>query len=224
MDSGRAKNSVSICFPRPYDSIYWKRADSSSDVEVLFEPTDEAVRFTVPTSFSPDGALAFFTIGGGIDSWILDAKGTVEPFLVTPARVSNSMFSPDGEWIAYVSDESGQDEVYVRPYPPAAGAQWRLSSSGGDEPMWSPDGTALFYRVENKMMAVAVQTRPRFSHATPEELFEGKYPEWTLCLRIRCPFRRRPLPEVAPGPTQSQQIHVVLNWSEELRRLVRTEN
>ena len=73
--------------------IYWKRADSSSDVEVLFEPTDEAVRFTVPTSFSPDGALAFFTIGGGIDSWILDAKGTVEPHHQEDRQTFRSRYS-----------------------------------------------------------------------------------------------------------------------------------
>jgi len=136
----------------------------------------------------------------------------------------NSMFSPGGEWIAYVSDESGRSEVYVRPYPPAAGAQWRLSSSGGREPMWSPDGTELFYRVQNKMMAVAVQTRPSFSHGTPEELFEGEYMSRSYVSAYDVHSDGDRFLMVASGPAQSQQIHVVLNWSEELKRLVPTEN
>ena len=73
-------------------------------------------------------------------------------------------------------------------------------------------------------MAVAVQTRPRFSHATPEELFEGKYLNGPYVSAYDVHPDGDRFLMVAPGPTQSQQIHVVLNWSEELRRLVRTEN
>lgn len=96
-------------------------------------------------------------------------------YLVLPANVTNPVFSPDGAWIAYTSDESGQHEVFVRLYLAAAGGQRKISSSDGREPVWSRDGTELFYRVEDKMMAVAVQTRPRFSHRTPVELFDGDY-------------------------------------------------
>ena len=72
-----------------------------------------------------------------------------------------SQFSPDGRWIAYVSDESGQYQVYVRPYPPGPG-KWQVSTAGGEEGIWSQDGKELFYRNGNKWMAVAVTLEPEF--------------------------------------------------------------
>lgn len=160
--------------------------------------------------------------------WLLDANGVAEPFVESPADNSAAMFSPDGKWIAYVSDESGRDEVYVRPYPGPGGGQRRISSNGGSSPVWSPDGKELFYRIENKMMSVAVETTPTFTHRTPVELFEGEYfiTRSSLFYHIHPDSDRFLM--VTPGETETGsstvQINVVLNWSEEVKARVPRDN
>ena len=76
------------------------------------------------------------------------------------------MFSPDGHWLAYVSNESGRPEVYVQPFP-GPGGKWQISTEGGTEPAWNRNGKELFYRSGNKMMALDVTTQPGFSPANP---------------------------------------------------------
>jgi hypothetical protein len=195
--------------------------DGSGDAELLLH---KDMTF-LPTSWSPDGVLAFYQLLGGSRSiWILNENGAVEPLLESPANERSAMFSPDGKWIAYVSDESGRDEVYVRPFPGTAGGRRRISSNGGREPVWSPDGKELFYRVGNRMMSVAVETTPTFTHRTPVELFEGEYigalnvsaydihPDGDRFLMVA-------LGEAETGPS-NPQINVVLNWSEEVKERV----
>ena len=80
--------------------------------------------------------------------------------------------SPDGRWLAYVSDETGQDEIYVVPFPNAGDAKWAVSTSGGGEPLWSHSGRELFYRNgQGEMVAVQVETEPTFSPGQSEVLF-----------------------------------------------------
>ncbi len=201
--------------------IFWKPADGSSDAELLLQKDGTVYA----TSWSPDGVLAFFqNLESGRDIWLLDENGTAEPFLDSPANERAAMFSPDGNWIAYVSDESGRNEVYVRPYPGTGGGRRRISSNGGREPVWRPDGKELFYRVENKMMSVGVETTPSFTHRAPIELFEGEY-------RAGLNFSWYDIhPDgdrflmVAPGEiettSETPQINVVLNWSEEVKARV----
>ncbi len=131
------------------------------------------------------------------------------------------MFSPDGRWLVYISNESGQDEVYVQAYP-GPGGKWSVSTEGGTEPLWSRDGRELFYRQGQQMMAVAGKTESTFSASKPQLLFRGLYlfgefgnrnydisPDGQRFLMIS--------QEEAPD-----QIHVVLNWFEEVKRLVPT--
>ncbi len=102
-----------------------------------------------PTSVSSDGALLAFTeaTGASRDIWVLrfnDRKA--QPFLQTPAIEGGAQFSPDGRWMAYVSDESGRPEIYVQPYP-GPGGKWQVSTeTGGQEPVWNRNGRELFYR------------------------------------------------------------------------------
>jgi len=70
-------------------------------------------------------------------------------------------FSADGHWLAYRSNESGRDEIYVKPFP-GPGGKWQVSTDGGSEAVWNPNGKEIFYRNGNKMMAVAVTTEPAF--------------------------------------------------------------
>ena len=84
--------------------------------------------------------------------------------------------SPDGRWMAYTSDESGTNEIYVRPFPEVdSGALWQVSTNGGNSPLWSPDRHELFYRDGDAVMAVLVKTDPAFSHESPKTLFRGMY-------------------------------------------------
>jgi Tol biopolymer transport system component/predicted Ser/Thr protein kinase len=125
--------------------LFWQLADGSGGLERL--TTSEYVPFSM--SWSPDGQmLAFVEINPttGYDIWVLrmsDRKA--QPFLRTPFTEGAPRFSPDGRWLAYVSDESGRFEIYVQPYP-GPGGKWQISTEGGTEPMWNPNGRELFYR------------------------------------------------------------------------------
>jgi eukaryotic-like serine/threonine-protein kinase len=147
-----------------------------------------------------------------------------EPFLQTSAQESGARFSPDGRWLAYVSDASGRNEVYVQPYP-GPGSRWQVSSDGGGQPVWNRNGRELFYRSEDKIMAVDITTEPSFSAGRPKMLFKGSY--------FSSSHVENPFYDVSPDgqrflmlkPSEQAvltQINVVLNWTEELKRLVPT--
>ncbi len=220
-------------------NIFWQLADGSGGLERL--TTSEYLN--APISWSPDGRLlAFIEVNPttGVDIWVLqmgDPSATsgqapsaatgqgrkAQPFLRTPFNENTARFSPDGRWLAYVSDESGRVEVYVQPYP-GPGGKWQISTEGGTEPVWNPNGRELFYRAGDKMMAVDIATQPGFAAGTPRKLFEGRYelapvpinnydvsPDGQRFLMVK------PTEQEQAAPTQ---INVVLNWFEELKRRV----
>jgi Tol biopolymer transport system component len=154
------------------------------------------------------------------DVYVLAVDGTpdLQPFASTPFSDWGPRFSPDGRWIAYISDSSGQYEVYVRPYP-AAGGQWQISNSGGEEPVWSRDGRELFYRNGTRWMSVTVETKGDFQASSPKLAFEGPYvnvPGVSYDVASDGRF------VVIAGPPESaaKNINLVLNWFDDLRRLV----
>ncbi len=97
---------------------------------------------TVPSSWSSTGVIAY--VEDVRDIWMLPPDGEPVPFLTTDAIETHPSFSPDGQWVAYVSNATGREEVYVRPYP-GPGAALQISGNGGAEPAWSPDGRRLYY-------------------------------------------------------------------------------
>ena len=115
---------------------------------------------------SPDGRFLVYTIGspeGGFDLGVLPTGGDRKPalFLATPASEYLGQISPDGKWIAYISDESGRDEVYVRSFP-ASGSKWPVSNGGGTYPRWRRDGKELFFvSPGGALMAVPVRPAPQ---------------------------------------------------------------
>ena len=136
--------------------IVWTPTGGTGDTTPLLGRDSDAlrdVRAALPTSWSPDGTVLAFYVDHpetGRDIWIVPVApdgtpGTPEAFLVTPFQERGATFSPDGQWLAFVSNKSGQNEVYVRPYP-GPGDEFTISSGGGQEPTWSPDGRELFYR------------------------------------------------------------------------------
>ena len=153
--------------------------------------------------------------------------GTPVEFLATPFQERGAVFSPDGRWLAYVSDKSGQDEVYVRPYPRARSQEHAVSTGGGREPVWSTNGRELFYRNGEQMLVVRVETESTFSRGTPDILFEGSYvldtsitggvPNYDVS-----DDGRFLMVKAVEDPTNdsSTQVILVQNWTDELQRLV----
>jgi serine/threonine-protein kinase len=157
------------------------------------------------------------------DILMLDAGGSgdVVPLIATPSDEFAPLFSPDGRWLAYVSDESGRYEVYVESVPRGRG-RWLVSSGGGIEPLWSADGRELFYRNGDALLAVPVQSTPTFSVGAPRVLFERRLKNGiygTLSYDITEDGREFLMierqVELVPN-----RLHVVLNWDEELRRKI----
>ena len=205
--------------------IVWQKADGGSTPEKLTSLTNYN---SDPNSWSPDGKWLAFTDSdpkSGADIWLLSLEGErkARPFLQTPASEAGGVFSLDGRWIAYDSNESGRREVYLQPFP-GPGAKWQVSTEGGRQSVWARNGREIFYRSGDKMMAVEVQTEPSFRLSKPKMLFEGRYEgadgwfgyanydvtaDGQRFLMIRS--------EEEPAPTR---IRVVLNWAEELKAKV----
>jgi len=202
--------------------IFWQMADGSGGQEALTATTG------VARSFSPDGQLMAYHITDPKtqrDIWVTSVKDhKATPFLRTPATEGAPAFSPDGRWIAYVSDESasGQPEVYVQPYP-GPGGKWQVSTDHGTEPVWNPNGRELFYRRGRRLMAVPVTTQPTFSVGKPAVLFEGDYvvsefPATGIAYDVSPDGQRFLMVKEVEQPASATQINVVVNWFEELKR------
>ena len=154
-------------------------------------------------------------------------SGRRPPLLETPFNEHSPMFSPDGRWVAYVSDETGREEVYLRAHP-GEGGKYPISTEGGAEPVWAPSGDELFYRNGDQMIAVTVVTEPDLVLGTPQVLFEGNF---AVTYRPDTPRNydvsrdgQRFLMVQSVGESTRSEINVVLNWVEEPKRLVPTGN
>jgi Tol biopolymer transport system component len=176
-------------------------------------------------SFSGDGQFMAYTDTGantGLDIFVLHiADRKREPFLQTSANEAAPSFSPDGHWLVYASDESGRNEVYIQPYP-GPGGKSQISTEGGNEPVWNPNGRELFYRNGSNMMAVDISTRPALSIGKPKKLFAGIYDRTNVA---------HPYYDVSPdgkrflmirtsgqGVSTLTQIVLVQNFFEELKK------
>jgi serine/threonine-protein kinase len=219
-----SKSVVYRSNPQGRLGIYRQAADGSGDAELLFATEVE----TVPTDISRNGVLTFAQgpQTGERSIRLLELAGkSVSDFLDTPAWEHMSVFSPDGRWIAYSSNESGQMEVYVRAYPRAPGVGRRVSLGGGEGPVWAADGRTLYYRGRSELMAVETTLTPGFTAGRPKPLFryDGVFvmsgnaaaydihPDGTRFIMVTQDANR-----IAPV----RQIHIVQNWFEELKRLV----
>jgi eukaryotic-like serine/threonine-protein kinase len=206
-------------------NLYWKSADGSGSAEQLLE----SEFYQWPSNVSPDGLqLAFAETHpeSKLDIWILDLnKRTATLFLETPADEKGPMISPDGNWITYTSDESGQDEVYLRPFPVAGDAVYQISDGGGVMPKWATNGQELFYWSNDRMMVVEVETDPSFRPGAPRLLFEGlnQYDVRTRGYDVHPGGDRFLMVQEGEGFAQNQ-INIILNFDEELKRLVPTGN
>jgi len=211
-----------IAYSRPGPSIYLARADGGGTPEPLVTVDEARLRVT---SWSPDGKLLTIDALHTGDVWVAPVDGgEPEPFVDTPFDEWGARFSPDGGYIAYVSDESGRDEIYVQPYP-GPGERWTVSTEGGREPVWPKNGRELFYRNRNQLVAVDIELEPTFLVGAPHVLFEGPFrtsASGTYYDVTHDGKRFVMIGTVIPGP--QQPLVVVLHWLEELERLVATDN
>jgi serine/threonine-protein kinase len=203
-----------------FRNLFQRAADGSGEEERLTK--GDGVQ--TPSSFVADGMRVVFsdtdpTTGYDIWSASLDADHKTQPILKTPFAEWNPHVSTDGRWLAYTSEESGRSEVYVRPFPKLDG-KWKVSTDGGTEPVWSRDGRELFYRNGDKMMQVAITSGAGFVASPPRVLFEGRYvfSGTSISAYDVSPDGRRFLMIQPADAVQTEtEIHIVLNWSEQLR-------
>ena len=195
---------------------FLRRADGGGEVKAsITTPLVDVV-----SDWSRDGKYLLY--GGGEDAQAMDIRylertdqGGWEPhvFLATPFSERSAKLSPDGRFVAYSSDESGQYEVYVQPFP-EGGRRITVSSNGGTQPLWSRNGRELFYFEESTLIAVSVKTKPTFSAASATRLFEHPrlarsfYPQYD----VSADGERFVIAEPTGETGQGSRIHVVQNW------------
>jgi serine/threonine-protein kinase len=192
---------------------------STGGAEERLGPADLTVSPVTPISLSRD-SLVFADRG---DLWSLSLADSSQPRPFAPSRFNETApaFSPDGRWLAYVSDESGRLEVYVRPFP-GPGEKTSVSIAGGSEPVWDKRGRELFFRDRDRMMVVAVNTQPTFSAGRPRLLFTGPFVRSARRINYDVSpdgelFVMLDAGEESGGATK---VNVLLNWFEELKRRV----
>ena len=159
------------------DTITAKPVAGTGNDRALIPPPASS---TYAQSWSPDGAHILFRVQSartGYDIHVLALDtGKDQPYVSGPSDESQGQFSPDGNWVAYTSTESGRPEVYVQPFP-ATGAKWQVSTAGGEQPRWRADGKELFYLAPDRaLMAVPIRVPGAFDEHTPLRLFATNIP------------------------------------------------
>jgi hypothetical protein len=206
-------------------SLYWKATDGNSPPELLFngdliDPLAPGI--ILATSCSPDGRFLIFQRGDQrrFDLWMLSLSGEHKAsplFDESDVTRTYPQISPDGRRLAYTSDESGREEVYVQPFP-ALGDKWQVSIGGGEEPRWSSDGHQLFFRQGDRMMAVDVQSKSTSTAERALLFFEGPYTRsdfWTN-YDVAADGQRFVMLKEEDEARANSVLRVVLNWANEL--------
>jgi serine/threonine-protein kinase len=218
--------------------VFWQASDGSGTAERLSGGSADRPADQQPYSVSPDGSRVVLRQGVApydLSLLLLGSERRTEPLIQTPFTELNGEISPDGRWLAYESDESGQREVYVRPFPDVSGGRWQVSTGGGTRPLWARNGQELFYMAvtgdEATLMSVRVDRGTTWQPGAPAKLFAGRFfftdaqgaigegrtydvsPDGRRFLMIK---------SSDTDASVSRNIVVVQNWIEELKRLVPT--
>ena len=196
-------------------AIYSKAADGSG--EALQTVVEKEGRAFTP-EWSPDGRVLFYRDSGREQIRALSETGEVSSLVTSEGHVRTPRVSPGGGFIAYVSDTSGQNEVYVIPFP-EADRRLTISTDGGDSPVWSRDGRELFYVSDDRMMTVAVQTADGFRPGTPQELFRGRFVrDNTANYDVSLDGERFVIVQSESAAERRTVLHFVVHFDEELRQ------
>ncbi|MGH9256171.1 MAG: protein kinase domain-containing protein [Vicinamibacterales bacterium] len=225
-------------------NLMWQAADGTGIPENLTPSAVDRVSGATAVSVSPDGASVVFASGAAGDVMMLplDRDRRIQPLVQTQFNERNAEVSPDGRWLAYESNESGQFQIYVRPFPAVNGGRWQISTDGGTRPLWLRSGQELFYLAPaGILMSLRVENGPAWRASTPAKLFEGSsylfaevgqgLPGRTYDVSLDAkrflvikadPSDRLALTGAAGASARPAEegLVVVQNWTEELKRLV----
>jgi eukaryotic-like serine/threonine-protein kinase len=202
-------------------NLYQRSAKGADKEELLLKSDFNAY----PVDWSHDGRYIAYVINDPktkIDVWVLPVTGDQKPFpfAKTEASERGARFSPDGKWLAYVSDESGVPQIYVETFP-SSGGKWQVSTSGGYHIAWRQDGKELFYvAADRKMMAVDIKGEgANFEAGPPTPLFELRVPNYTgsQAQFAVTPDGQKFLIANTHGENKSEPITVALNWTANLK-------
>ncbi len=212
-----------IAYSTSTGKIYWQPADGSAPREELSH--GDYPRQTGP--FSPDGKTLAFVETHPVrqgDIWLMSLQDRkAQPFLATDANEFSPQFSPDGHFLAYVSDETGRNEIYVRPIG-SAGGRKRVSTEGGNRPVWARSGKELFFMRGNKLASVALDAqanpigRDRILLDAPK-LDDLVFPEGRQYFDVMPDGEHFVMVLSAPYPAPTH-YNVILNWFTELQQRV----
>ena len=222
-------------------NLYQKISSGAGEEEALLSSDDHPqsdlqgrVVSKIPNDWSHDGRFLLYcdiNPKTKFDLWVLPLSGNRKPipFLRTEFSETEGQFSPNERWIAYRSDESGKPEIYVRPFPAAAGGggQWMISNGGGTQPRWRRDGKELFYfSGEGTLMSVEVATSAVFKASIPKRLFDTRILAGDTPVLFGSPALywdvasdgKRFLINTATAESGSEPITVVQNWTAGLKK------
>jgi Tol biopolymer transport system component len=213
----------SVIFERgvPDSILYRRRLDGS---EVAEDQLASGKNIQYPSSVSPDGGTLTYTQYDpvtGSDIWVRSlAKGAqAREFVKSKFSEGNAMFSPDGRWLAYQSNESGRFEINVRSFPDGARTV-QATTDGGLVPMWSSTGREIYYRgTDNLMKVVSVEISPEFHASKPRVLFDAS--KYENVFGVAPDGKRLLMMPLIPNEQSATQIHLVLNFLSELRQRVK---
>jgi hypothetical protein len=209
--------------------LYRKAADGSGEAEALLINTS-ALTFFSPHACTPDGNVLLASALGSAESPApnivaihLDRDGQVEPLLASDDVENHPVLSPDGKWLAYMFDEPGGGKIFVTTFPGLEG-KWLVSTEEGLEPVWAPDGKAIYYRDGTSVVAVSIETEGGFSLGRAQPLFEDVYVTEGNCRTydIHPDGKRFLMMKEAEEDVPLTELIVVENWFEELKRRVPT--
>jgi hypothetical protein len=209
-------------------TLFWQAADGTGTPERLAQSPS----VQLPSAVLPDGTRVVFSefnasTSGDVMTLTLERDSPVQPLLQTAFDERNGDVSLDGRWLAYESNDSGQRQISVRPFPDVNRGRWQVSTGGGTQPVWARNGQELFYLAPNgALMSVRVERGTTWRAGTPTKLIDAQYyvgvgaaraydvsPDGQKFLMIK---EARPSDD-APPPAQ---VVIVQNWAEELKRLV----
>lgn len=209
--------------------VFWKASSNTGTIEPLTAELGAGAQGVTPYFFSPDDTALVFReqarAGTRDNIGMIALDGTTEPewLLATEFNERNADLSPDGRWMAYQSDESGQFEIYVRPFPNVEDDLFTISTAGGIKPLWGPDGTELFFIQPGnpqQMMVTGVESGTAFSHELPQRLIDWPYdlgregrtydiaPDGSRFLTTKAVDQEATAVE--------PRVRVALNWTQEL--------
>jgi eukaryotic-like serine/threonine-protein kinase len=212
-------------------SLFWQAADGTSPAERL----TESPSYQRPSAVSPDGMRVLFweaarNTATDVMMLTLEKDRRVQPLIQGPVVDRNAEVSPDGQWLAYESNDSGQPQVFVRPFPDVAKGKIQVSAVGGVQPLWARNGQELFYIAPGgALMSVPVKRGTTWTAGTPTTLIEAGYfrggggndsrmydvsPDGKRFLMIK---------QDVSANQPAARIVVVQHWLEELKRLVPTK-